>query len=182
MISCFGRYTRTKAIIVFSRLKSREGKREHKIKMSPGTIAGIVAGVVGFVLVIVVVWLIYYYEGKRRNDKREMARLLAGADTLQNELDKQRDEVTRLQEAWRIDPTELRIVGFVAQGGEGRVYRGIWRSQFDVAVKALLRDPEIPEDHGFSNSPVDFALFYNEAQRFHRVGLALIVAHCSAKP
>ena len=104
-----------------------------------------------------IVWLVCYFKKKRRLDKERLAEMearLVDHDALEEQLGKVKDEVDRLQEAWRIDPAELRIVGFVAQGGEGRVYRGIWRSQFDVAVKALLRDPDIPEDHGFSNSEV----------------------------
>ena len=64
-------------------------------------------------------------------------------------------EVETLQEAWRIEPKDLAIHSFIAEGGEGRVYRGRWRGQFEVAIKMMRRSPHHPEDWGFSNAEVN---------------------------
>ena len=62
---------------------------------------------------------------------------------------KERDqEVTTLQEAWRIAVSDLALDAFVASGSEGRVYRGRWRGTIDVAVKMIPRDPARPQAHG----------------------------------
>ena len=63
-------------------------------------------------------------------------------------------EVVTLQEAWRISVDDLRLDAFVAAGSEGRVYRGKWRGQFDVAIKMIARDITRPDTHGFSNAEV----------------------------
>ena len=58
----------------------------------------------------------------------------------EEEIERTRGDVRSLQEAWRIDPAHLSLNKFVAAGGEGRVYRGTWRRQFEVAVKMMKRD------------------------------------------
>ena len=69
-------------------------------------------------------------------------------------LDDKTAEVEVLQEAWRIETSDLSLDAFVARGGEGFVYRGRWRGQFDVAVKLIERDSERPNEWGFSNAEV----------------------------
>ena len=84
-------------------------------------------------------------------EDRDMTRGLL--DDTRVEVEERIREVESLQEGWRIDPIELTLVSYVARGGQGIVYRGIFRN-FDVAVKAMRRDPDKPADHGFSNAEV----------------------------
>ena len=60
-----------------------------------------------------------------------------------------------LREARRIHPHQLQLKSFIAEGGEGRIYKGYWRGHIAVAIKMMLRDPHKPEDHGFSNARRD---------------------------
>ena len=60
-------------------------------------------------------------------------------------------EINVLQEAWRIPPADLVILEFLAVGGQGRVYRGLWR-RLDVAVKFFPRDVNYKKAWGFSNA------------------------------
>ena len=106
----------------------------------------------------------------RRNeaDRTLKERLLEDRlDNLEAELERQDRVITRkdsmiedaekeldnLQEGWRIDVSELKLLAFVASGTEGRVFRGTLRGH-EVAVKMIQRDPEHPELHGFSNAEV----------------------------
>ena len=70
--------------------------------------------------------------------------------TLEEELRRKGNEVATLQESWRIDPSQLELDAFIAEGGEGRVFRGRWRKSVDVAIKCIRREPGKEEEHGFS--------------------------------
>ena len=112
---------------------------------------GIVLALVFFAAVVCVYWV-------RRRGHRDVRRMEQLKDVMlegqQQEIERTRGDVHTLQEAWRIEPADLRLEAFVAAGGEGRVYRGTWRGQFEVAVKMMRRVRGQEEDWGFSNAEV----------------------------
>ena len=67
-------------------------------------------------------------------------------------LKESKQEISTLQETWRIAVHDLELHEYVASGSEGRVYRGKWRRTIDVAIKMIPRDPARPQAHGFSNA------------------------------
>ena len=87
---------------------------------------------------------------KRSSVEEDQADRIA---TLEGELRRKGHEVLTLQESWRIEPCELTLEAFIAQGGEGRVHRGRWRN-LPVVIKSIKRNPSKPEEHGFSNAEV----------------------------
>ena len=84
-------------------------------------------------------------------------------------------EVGILQESWRIHPRDLRLDEFLAEGGEGRVYRGRWRGNIQVAIKLMLRDPKRPNDHGFSNKELKAMQRLRGSHLVHFFGLGQLV-------
>ena len=139
---------------------------------------GIGLGVgLGLVGIVVSVWAYKRFRERARELFQTHTRLknVAGELDVNKELLRhQTEEVSALQEAWRIDPATLQIDAFVAAGGEGRVYRGTWRSQFEVAVKMMKRDANAPEEWGFSNSEVKTMQRLRGSRLVHFYG----VGHC----
>jgi hypothetical protein len=70
---------------------------------------------------------------KYKQEVEDLRRRLIDHDALKDKLLETEAEVSTLKEARRIQVDELVIIGFIAQGGEGRVYRAIWRGQTHVA-------------------------------------------------
>ena len=105
----------------------------------------------------IVAWAYRHFKRRTRalrTARTELKHVAGDLSKHQRLLSAKAEEVTVLQEAWRIDPAHLELNRFVAAGGEGRVYRGTWRRQFEVAVKMMLRDKDLPESWGFSNTEV----------------------------
>ena len=117
--------------------------------MQPGKVAAIaVAATVGVGCVVGLAWR-RWQRHAREKGRRE--RLLS--DTLDAHAQSTL-EIGMMQEAWRIDPANLVVLDFVAVGGQGRVYRGLWRGKIDCAIKVFPRIADDRASWGFSNAEV----------------------------
>ena len=121
--------------------------------MKTGTRVAIVAGVATVVLIALVLCCLYRRQKRTLVGTLQSVRLLDG-QAMEDVLEQHAAEVDSLREAWRIDPSELKLEKFLAAGGEGRVYKGTWRRGIKVAIKLMPRDPDSPQNHGFSNREI----------------------------